>query len=78
MDFAAPAVASSAESLLKNDLQVTANRTARESAEAEIKRSGKKKFSNLLSVSFQDVDRIRRIQDYLYHKRGAEQVGDKK
>ena len=71
-DFAAPAVASSADSLLKNELQHIANRTARESAEAEIKRSGKKKFSNLLAMSFRDVDGIRRIQDCLFHECGAE------
>ncbi|MBL0123895.1 MAG: hypothetical protein IPP88_14600 [Betaproteobacteria bacterium] len=49
--FAASAVASSAESLLQNALQIIAVRTARASAEAEVKRPGKKKFSNLLIVS---------------------------
>jgi hypothetical protein len=49
--FAASAVASSAESLLQNALQIIVMRTARASAEAEIKRSGKKKFSNLLIIS---------------------------
>jgi hypothetical protein len=65
-------VASSAESLLKSELQTIAKRTARESAEAEIKRSGKKKFSNLQPAAFREAGGIRRIQDYLFHKRGAE------
>jgi hypothetical protein len=38
--FAASAVASSAESLLKNALQIIVMRTARASAEAEVKRPG--------------------------------------
>jgi hypothetical protein len=53
-------------------MQNNAPRTARESAEAEFKRSGKKKFSNLHPASFREAGGIRRIQDYLFHKRGAE------
>jgi large subunit ribosomal protein L14 len=70
-------VASSADSLLKTYCKTPQTVLPESQPKPNFKRSGKKKFSNLLAMSFRDVDGVRRIQDWLFHLRGAGQVGDK-